>query len=347
MVHRTGPGASRHAFTLIELLVVIAIIAILIGLLLPAVQKVREAAARMKCQNNLKQLGLALHNYHGRMNRFPPGCADDQAPFGTRSSPTPGAGIFGSSWIPYILSDIEQGAIGDKWVYSYGSGRADGGNSTLVNNATITTLLCPSTTLPLWETLPGGPGKRIVASYTAVAGSNSWAGYTEGRISNLTGTTGCCNSGVHSAGGVLFANAQVTIGAITDGTSNTIVIGEVSDYMTLTNGTKLDARSAADHGFTMGTDMLVQPGQSGFNGRAYNTNTVRYKLNQKTGWAADDCNTGVCSRAAHNTPLNSPHTGGVNVAFADGSVRFLTDATPLDTLGQLATRDDGQVSTTP
>src|SRR5215207_3836697 len=114
------PARERRAFTLIELLVVIAIIAILIGLLLPAVQKVREATARMKCQNNLKQIGIALHNYHDANGMFPPGASADIAPWKTPS--TAANNDWGSSWMVHILAYIEQTSILTRWTFSGQSG---------------------------------------------------------------------------------------------------------------------------------------------------------------------------------------------------------------------------------
>lgn len=120
----------RAGFTLIELLVVIAIIAILIALLVPAVQKVRESAARTQCSNNLRQIGIGLHGFHDIYKRLPPGGASDARPFGTVAS----SGEWGSSWLVFILPHVEQGPLFKKFVFNGGSGWG----TSAANNVTAT-----------------------------------------------------------------------------------------------------------------------------------------------------------------------------------------------------------------
>jgi prepilin-type N-terminal cleavage/methylation domain-containing protein len=194
---RSGAG-----FTLIELLVVLAIIALLIGLLLPAVQKVREAAARSQCQNNLKQLGLALHNYHDAHRSLPPGYHASGPYIDGANDTTPGWG-----WATYILPYLEQGNLSNQFNLS----------QPVQNFPGIQTMLklylCPS---DIYPTTPfvvpnafGAPVARAApCSYAACCGNDA---------SDTADPTG---------NGVFYRNSQTRLTDITDGTSQTILIGE-------------------------------------------------------------------------------------------------------------------------
>jgi prepilin-type N-terminal cleavage/methylation domain-containing protein len=198
----------RHGFTLIELLVVIAIIAILIGLLVPAVQKVREAAARAQCQNNLKQMGLAVHGYHDTNKKFPPALVTTLVP-NTQAQ----AKIvwWYASWMARVLPYVEQQPLGNTIQPEYNRYYGPWGDSG--SNAPHVGL---GTGLPLF-TCPSDPRGQVVASVT-VYKPNTQVAFT------------CYlgNSGLNSRtmDGVIFKEGNVKMLAITDGTSNTLLIGE-------------------------------------------------------------------------------------------------------------------------
>jgi len=338
----------RSGFTLIELLVVIAIIAILIGLLLPAVQKVREAASRMKCQNNLKQMGIAMHAYHDGKGYLPPGGANDAPPFGTV------AGGWGSSWMVYLLPYIEQGNFFQNWQLANSSGWGNGVDGALLNAVVISMYRCPSTTLPITQngltnptTNPGGNGTAMVPTYAAIAGAVNGLipNFSDSRTNAGGGGAGCCTGGIIAGNGVLFPNSQITLVGIADGTSNTILVSEQADYLTTTSGQRVSWNASGPHGWAIGAQNGVPPNyHGGGDARAMQMTTIRYPINQKTGWTPTPGNCGsqgVCDNTGQNIPLNSTHTGGVNALFGDGSVRFIRDSLSIVTLAQLAVRDDG------
>lgn len=337
----------RIAFTLVELLVVIAIIGILIALLLPAVQAAREAARRMQCQNNLKQVGLALLNYESDHGVLPPG--------GIENIPR----TYGTSWWVRIFPYVEAGNIADQFDYSLGGWLGSGSTNSGNNNAPAAALLqdkefpfmyCPSSMLPrkvLDEALgQTGYTQRIqCATYAGIAGA------ADGNDSNIFSAKYYpfvfLAKGWISTGGVLIQYRAVSINEITDGMSNTIAVGEQSDFLSPqgsapspwgANGTPCsfgDCRSDCGHGFTMGPT----PSSSITNNKAnptFNLTCVYHPINFKTKTA-----TGIESNCGPNSPIQSVHPGGANVAFADGSVHMLSEMLDIHTLRCLATRNDG------
>jgi prepilin-type N-terminal cleavage/methylation domain-containing protein/prepilin-type processing-associated H-X9-DG protein len=203
----------RNAFTLIELLVVIAIIAILIGLLVPAVQKVREAAARLTCKNNLKQIGLALHNYHGRMKAFPPGyqtlVAADNSDLG------PGWG-----WATFLLDDLEQGNLRQRIRFDLQI--SDPANAQ-VRVTSIPVFICPSE-------VQSGTFSVVDAS------GNPICDVARGSYTAMNGVLGV-SSDAFDNNGAFLRNRKIRIADITDGLSNTLFVGERCTNMASTTWT--------------------------------------------------------------------------------------------------------------
>jgi len=353
-----------RAFTLVELLVVITIIGILIALLLPAVQAAREAARRAQCSNNLKQVGLALHNHHSLYDRFPPGGAADQPPFGFYRG---GQAWWGSSWLTYLLPMMEQQPLFEKMDFTGASGwpgDTSNTNYNLLKNLGIPFLMCPSSNLPRWCAYWGPYGdwadRAMVANYGGIAGILGGAqiipGYTETRANSGS-------AGWISAGGVLFPNSKITMRDIPDGSSRTLAVAEQSDFLTGVGGVPEPWTSSIGWGCWIGAHNASQPPGyfSGGDNRAFQITTIRYAVNNKdnngAGWPlgsaiggsndlsqyhTGDCGTTGVGLSCTNTPINSPHPGGALGLLCDGSVQFLSESMTLDVLARLATRDDGR-----
>ncbi|TWT32801.1 DUF1559 domain-containing protein [Blastopirellula retiformator] len=334
----------RRGFTLVELLVVIAIIGVLIALLLPAVQQAREAARRMQCSNNLKQLGLALHNYHDQFLAFPPGSVSSTVPRNGGSS----GNSFGPSFYGMMLAFFEQRSLYDQMVWvgespgyiDEGSGSAgDQNKGPVLAAGPISAMRCPS------SAGPESNGYESFAHYAGISGCAEPTSFTESRIATVTvGGQPTLVSG----GGMMLPNYSTSFNFCTDGSSNTVILGEMSGgLIRLDNDRSYPTASGTDHGWLMGNRVTGYPpnldsGANSSDMRCFNTNTIRYSPNQAP--FAYQLFPGMASNVGANNPLSSEHPGGVMTAFADGSVQFIPDTVFLETLKQLATRDDGQVN---
>jgi len=309
--------SSRRAFTLIELLVVIAIIAVLIALLLPAVQQAREAARRSQCKNNLKQIGLALHNYHDTYNTFPPGSV-----CGVHET-TPWTSILPYAEQSNVYNQIDFNTPAWGCLACFPAG---GVNGPLLNGVKPPYMLCPSSILP---SMSDNGLNLVIPHYVFIAGATD--------LDPQAAQAG--SSGLASIGGTFFQNSRIGFRDMTDGSSNTIVIGEQSDYAKDLSGGNLDPRSGGvSSGAWIGDPSATYWGTDTWATRCFQRTTIRYNLSTRDGELEGASREGGC-----NTLLLSAHTGGIHVLLGDGSVRFLSNNANMDTVKSLALRADGRV----
>ncbi|MDX1946129.1 MAG: DUF1559 domain-containing protein [Pirellulaceae bacterium] len=336
---------KRSGFTLVELLVVIAIIGVLVALLLPAVQAAREAARRSQCSNHLRQMALAIQNYHDTFNSLPYGARNR----GNTSQ-------FGPSWLVAILPFAEQpnlyNLIDAQERAPTNRHYTDNTLRGVARNAKIPYMLCPSSPLPQTETIGGSGGSvLVVSSYVGIAGhdqgvtTGNFQIATERRLMNHGNT-----SGGLSAGGLLLVNQVVGMAAAIDGTSNTILVSETSDYF-WSNTPASPVRNRIDGGnvggWLAGTTARTPVTSGTLAGTTYNLTTIQYGVGQNgkpiNGSGVPRLTSrGIGVNKGISNPLISAHaSGGAQAAFLDAHVSMLMKQTDLGVLKRLACRDDG------
>lgn len=312
----------RAGFTLIELLVVIAIIAILIALLLPAVQQAREAARRTQCKNNMKQIGLALHNYHDVFGTFPPGYTarnvSETDPVSAETGP-------GFAWSFAILPQMDGATLTN--AINTNLDAASPANLGIVSQTVINEFLCPSDSVPLFFDVTDGAGNTIRLPSSNYPGIFGYGSVT-------------MNAGRST--GVFYRNSSIRFRDITDGTSNTICAGERKSEHDFNpamgdvpaNSTWYAAIPGVTRSAGMGgmmASMTEGPGSMilGHVGQTMMGSGMQMHSNP--------------NQTNHIVHFSSQHEGGVQFLLCDGSVHFLSENVDYQTFRNLGERADGNV----
>jgi prepilin-type N-terminal cleavage/methylation domain-containing protein len=316
-----------RGFTLIELLVVIAIIAILIGLLLPAVQKVREAAARMKCSNNLKQLGIACHTYHDTYGELPPAVMTG----GLAVPLNPTTTTYGPNWAVFLLPYIEQDNLYRSMAIT-GWSKTTVGNTTwrtvaingvLAINTPIQTLTCPSD--PFSGTpFAGGGGTWARGGYAANAGPAPWA-------TTHNGNSGTAGNPVVQGRGPMTSNWGDGIHRMPDGSSNTIMVSHVRAGTTAADQRGTWALGFPGSSVTAGQTSLVGPNDT--------TTFDQVGACVSNLVIAMGCTANTTTLAGNS---RSQHTGVTIACFGDGQVRNISNSIAAQAWTLLTSANDGQ-----
>ncbi len=288
-IGKAATSANRGGFTLVELLVVITIIGILMSMLLPAVQQIRSAARRMQCGSRMKNVALALHNYHTALGKFPPGWISKGQGNGTRDPEW--------GWPAMLLPYVEQQALYDQLRVDERRlfdviAEGDNSQGQQLLQTTIPIYRCPQDDTP--DILPRDPEDPLGRKFDSNADMTF-----QPATSNYIGNNGFYDRGYdYRNNGVFYGNSRVRIEDIKDGTSNTFLVGE-RDYR-CSAGTWIGSRN---------------PPHTGMWGSYQVRARVSMQLNDPTNEDHDTCTEG----------FSSAHTTGANFAFADGSIHFINE----------------------